>query len=160
MQCFISLILSYKIRKKKALLRCTTNLASTGHKLHFQPKHLAWAKLAAINIKMAVSWLRCVVDSSEEFHIIYTIIKYSEKKALLPCTANQVGTGHNLHFLPKTQLGPNWQQSTTKMDVARLRCNADSSEAFHIIDINIYGEENYSFAPLYREPSQHSHFSC
>ena len=32
------------------------------------------------------------------------------------------------------QLGPNWQQSTTKMAVARLRCNADSSKVFHIID--------------------------
>ena len=35
---------------------------------------------------------------------------------------------------PKIQLGPNWQQSTTMMAVARLRFNADSSEVFHIID--------------------------
>ena len=35
--------------KKTALLRCNTNQAGTGHKLHFQPKNLAWAKLAAIS---------------------------------------------------------------------------------------------------------------
>ena len=29
-------------------------------------------------------------------------------------------------FSPNIQLGPNWQQSTTKMAVARLRCDADS----------------------------------
>ena len=40
-------------------------------------------------------------------------------------------------FSPKTQLGPNWQQSTTKMAMARLRCDADSLELFHIIDTNI-----------------------
>ena len=40
-------------------------------------------------------------------------------------------------FSPKIQLGPNWQQSTTKIAVARLRCDADSSEVFHIIDTNI-----------------------
>ena len=39
--------------------------------------------------------------------------------------------------IPKIQLGPNWQQSTTKMDVARVRCNADSSEVFYINDNNI-----------------------
>ena len=37
-------------------------------------------------------------------------------------------------FIPIIQLGPNWQQSTTKMVVARMRCDADSSEVFHIID--------------------------
>ena len=49
-------------------------------------------------------------------------------------TANQVGTGHMLHFSPNIQLGPNLQQSTTKMAVAWLRYDADSSEEFHIID--------------------------
>ena len=29
-------------------------------------------------------------------------------------------------FNPKIQLGPNWHQSTTKMAVARLRCDGDS----------------------------------
>ena len=32
-----------------------------------------------------------------------------------------------------TLTGPNWQQSTKKMAVARMRCNADSSEVYHII---------------------------
>ena len=48
---FMSLILSYEFRKKTTLLRCTANQAGTGHKLHFQPKNPAWAKLAAINNK-------------------------------------------------------------------------------------------------------------
>ena len=37
-------------------------------------------------------------------------------------------------FSPNIQLGPNWQQSPTKMAVARLRCDADICEEFHIID--------------------------
>ena len=40
-------------------------------------------------------------------------------------------------FTPKTKLRPNWQQSTTEMAVARMRCAADSLELFHIIDSNI-----------------------
>ena len=54
--------------------------------------------------------MRCDVESSEVFHITDSI---------------------------NIQLGPNWQQSTTKMAVSRLRCDADSSEVFHIIDTNI-----------------------
>ena len=46
---FISLIISYKVRKKKALLCCTANQAGIGHKLRFQPKNPARANLAAIN---------------------------------------------------------------------------------------------------------------
>ena len=50
--------------------------------------------------------VRCDVESSEVFHIIDNIT---------------------------IQLGPNWQQSTTKMTLARLRCNADSfgSVSYH-----------------------------
>ena len=44
--------------------------------------------------------IRCDVESLEVFHIIDSI---------------------------NIQLGPNWQQSTTKMAVARLRCDAESS---------------------------------
>ena len=51
--------------------------------------------------------MRCDVESLEVFHIIDSI---------------------------NIQLGPNWQQSTTKMAAARLRCYSDSSEVFHIID--------------------------
>ena len=47
------------------------------------------------------------VESSEVFHIIDNI---------------------------NIQLGPIWQQSTTKMAVARLRYDGDSSSVFHIID--------------------------
>ena len=48
---FISLIVTYKVMKMTALLRCTANQAGTGHKLYFQPKYTAMAKLAAINNK-------------------------------------------------------------------------------------------------------------
>ena len=72
---FISLILTYKVavaqlrcdvdsskvfhifdtfilgQENTAFLRCTANQAGTDHKLHFQPKNPAWAKLAAINNK-------------------------------------------------------------------------------------------------------------
>ena len=58
-------------------------------------------------------------------------------------------------FCPIIQLGPNWQQSTTKMAVAQLRCDEDSYAVFHIIDTNIYGQEKYSFAFLYRQPIWH-----
>ena len=37
-------------------------------------------------------------------------------------------------FSPKSQLGPNWLQSTTKMAVTWLRYSADISEEFQIID--------------------------
>ena len=46
---FVSLLLSYKARKKTTFLRCSSNQAGTDHKLHFQPKNPARAKLAAIN---------------------------------------------------------------------------------------------------------------
>ena len=72
---FISLILSYRVRKKTALLRCTANQAGTGHKLHFQPKHPAWSKLAAINNKngrgTAEMWCRELGRVS--FHWYYHI---------------------------------------------------------------------------------------
>ena len=48
---FISLILSYRFRKKTALLSCTANQVETDHKLHFQPNNPARTKLAAINNK-------------------------------------------------------------------------------------------------------------
>ena len=44
--------------------------------------------------------VRCDVESKEVFHIIDNIT---------------------------IKLGPNWKQSKTKMTVARLRCDADSS---------------------------------
>ena len=53
---------------------------------------------------MVVARLRCDAHSSEVFHIIDTIIKSQEKNtSLLRYTANQVGTGHKLHFNPKHQ---------------------------------------------------------
>ena len=50
-ECLISLILSYKVSKKTALLSCTANQAGIDHKLHFHPNNPARTKLAAINNK-------------------------------------------------------------------------------------------------------------
>ena len=50
-KCFISFILTYKVRKNIALLCCTANQVSIDHKLHFKPKNPARAKLAAVNNK-------------------------------------------------------------------------------------------------------------
>ena len=54
--------------------------------------------------------IQCELESLEVFHIIDSI---------------------------KIQHKPNWQQSTTKMAVVRLRCDAGISKIFHIIDTNI-----------------------
>ena len=51
-------------------------------------------------VKTGKGRMRCDVESSEVFRIIDSM---------------------------NIELGPNWQQSTTKMAVARLRCDADSS---------------------------------
>ena len=57
--------------------------------------------------------------------------KVMNKKVLLCCTANQSGTGYKLHFQPKKlQHGPNWQQSSAKMAVARLRCGGKVPKCF------------------------------
>ena len=69
--------------------------------------------------------MRCDVESVEVFHIIDSII---------------------------IKLGPNCQQSTTKMAVARLRCDAESLKVLHIIDNIILGQEKEIFALLYRQP--------
>ena len=51
LKSFISLILSYKVREKTAVLCFTDKKSGTGHKLHFQPKNIAREKLATINNK-------------------------------------------------------------------------------------------------------------
>ena len=74
-KCFISLIITCKFRKKKALLRCTANQVGTCHKLHIQPKHPSWAKLAAINNKngcdTAEVW--CRQFRSVSYHLYFHI---------------------------------------------------------------------------------------
>ena len=48
---YISLILSYKVRKYTYFFRCTANQVVSVHKLHFHHKLSVRAKLAAINNK-------------------------------------------------------------------------------------------------------------
>ena len=85
-----------------ALLRCTANQAGTGHKLHFQPKNPARAKLSAINNKngcgTAEVWWRQFWKYFISLILTYKVRKYT---ALLRYTANQAGLGHKLHFQPK-----------------------------------------------------------
>ena len=140
-KCFISLILSYKVYKNTALLRCTANQASIGHKLHFQPKHPVRVKLAAINHKngcgAAEVWL--IQLGSVSYHWYYHIM--SEKIhifSVVPATMSVQAISSI--FSPKIKLEPKWQQSRTKMAVARLRCDAESLEYFHIIYNIIYGQ--------------------
>ena len=135
---FISFILSYKVRKTTTLLRYNTNQSGTGHKLHFQPKNPAWAKLAAINNKngcgTAEVWCRQFGSISYNWYYHVRSGKRQFHSVVLPTKSAQAISSI---FSPKIQLVPNWQQSTTKMAVARLRCDADSSEMFHIIDTNM-----------------------
>ena len=76
---------------------------------------------------MAVTRLRCDADSfgSISYHWYYRI--RSEKIQLCSVVPPTKPTQTISSILsPKNQLVPNWQQSTTKMAVARLRCNAYS----------------------------------
>ena len=130
-QCFISLIISYKVRKITALIRCTSKQVDTGHKLHFQPKNPARAKLAAINNKngcgTAEVWCRQLGRVS--YHCYYYIRsgKRQPSSVVLPTDPEQA-ISHI--FSPYIQLGTNWQLSTTKMAVTWLRCNTDILEVF------------------------------
>ena len=127
-KCFISWILPYKVSKKTDVLRCTANQAGTEHKLHFEPKHSARAKLAPISNKngcgRAEVWWR---QFRKYFISLILSYKVRENTALIRCTPTKPAQAISSINSPKIQLGPNWQQSTTKMPVARLRCNADSS---------------------------------
>ena len=101
----------------------------------FSPKIQLGPNWQQSTTKMDVAWLRCDADSSEEFHISDTIIQGQLKKqtcSVVPPT--KPAQAISSIFSPNIQLWPNWQQSTTKMAVSRLRCDADSSEVFHIID--------------------------
>ena len=134
-KCFLSLILSYKIMKKRALLCCTANQVGTVHKLHFQPKHPVRAKLAAINNKndcgTAEVW--CIQVGSILYHWYYHIRSGKiQLFSVVPPTKSAQAISSV--FSPKIQLGPNWQQSTTKMTVSRLRFDAYRLELFYIID--------------------------
>ena len=60
-------------------------------------------------------------------YFISLILSYKVRKktALLRVTPTKPAQTISSIFSPKIQFGPNWQQSTTKMAVAGLRCNAD-----------------------------------
>ena len=138
-KCFISLILSYKVRKNTALIRCTAHQDGTCHKLHFQPKNPAWAKLAAINNKYgcgtAEVWFRKFWSIPYRWYYHISSGKRQLCSVIPPTKSAQAISSI---FSPKIQLGPNSQPSSTNMAVARLRCASDSSEVFHIVDYILY----------------------
>ena len=81
--------------------------------------------------KMAVARLRCNADSfaTVSYHWYYHM--KSGKIQLTPVvTPTKSAQAISSIFSPKIQLGPNWQQSTNKMAVERLRCDAHSLESF------------------------------
>ena len=94
-----------------------------------------WQKLTT---KMAVARLRYDADSSVSisYHWYYHIRSGKIQLCSVVRPTKSAQTISSV-FSPKIQLGPNWQQSTTKMAVARLRCDADSLEVFNTIDIII-----------------------
>ena len=102
---------------------------------HWWYKHPAWAKLAAINNKTgcgtAEVW--CRQFRSVSWHWYYHI-RSGKVQLCSVITPTKPAQAISSIFSPKIQLGPNWQQSTTKMAVAWLWCSADSSELFRIID--------------------------
>ena len=85
--------------------------------------------------KMTVARLSCNENSfaSVSYHWYY-IIRSGNLQLSSVVTPTKPKQAISSIFSPKIQLGPNWQQSTTKMAVARLRCNEESLEVFHIID--------------------------
>ena len=134
---FISLLISYKVRKNTALLRCTSNQAGTGYKLHFWPKHPARAKLAAINNKHGCGTAEVLFRQfGRVSYNWYCHIRSGQRQPCSVVPPTKSAQAISSIFVPKIYLGPNWQQSTTKMAVARLRCDADGSAVFHIIDTN------------------------
>ena len=134
-QCFISFIISYKVRKKTYLLRCTTNQVGTGYKLHFQPKNPARAKLAAINNKndCGTDEVYCIQLGGVSYYWYYHIIS-GRNKSLLRCTANQVSTGHKLHFQHKN---PSWAtlaatNNKNGCDIDEVCCRQFWSISYHL----------------------------
>ena len=147
------MIISYAISKKTALLCCTANQSSTGHKLHFQPKHPARAKLAEINNKngcgTAEVWCRHLGSILYNWYYHIRSVKIQLCSVVPPTKSAQTISSI---FSPNIQLGPNWHQSTTKLAVAGLRCDGDSLGVFNIIDTIIQGQEKDIFALLYLQP--------
>ena len=134
---FISLILSYKVRKNTYLLHCTVNQAGTGHKLHFQPKHPAWDKLAAINNINGCGAAEVMETVRKYFISLILPYKVRKKTALIRCTSNQVSTGHKLHFRPKN---PAWaklaainifKQDRKRSEERRVDADSFGSASYH-----------------------------
>ena len=63
------------------------------------------------------------------------ILSYKASKKQLCYVVPRTKVAHAIIsiFSPNIKLGPNWQQSTTKMALAGLGCSGYSSEVFHII---------------------------
>ena len=85
--------------------------------------------------KMAVERLRWDGDSfvNVSYNIYYHIRSLKIYICSVVTTTKPAQTISSI-FCPNIILWPNWQQSTTTMAVAQLRCDAESSEEIYIID--------------------------
>ena len=101
----------------------------------------------------AVAWLRCDGDSfgSISYHWYYhTSSGKIQLRSVVPPTKPVQNISYI--FSPNIQLGPNWQQSTTKMAVARVMCDRDSFGSisynwyYHIRSLCYYGTINSQIA--------------
>ena len=142
---FISLIRTCKVSKKTALLRCIANQVDTGDVIptkpaqaissNFSPKIQLGPNWQHSTTKMDVARMRCGGDifRSISYHLYYHI---RSGKRHLCSVVTPIKSAQSIRsiFSPKIQLGSNWQQSTTTTAVTGLKCNADSSSVFHIID--------------------------
>ena len=77
--------------------------------------------------KMALARLRCDTDSFGSIsYNWYYHIRSGKRHICSAVPPTKPAQAISSIFSPNIQLGPNWQQSTTKMAVARLRCDGDS----------------------------------
>ena len=101
----------------------------------FSPKTQLGPNWQQSTTKMAVTGLRCDGDSigSISYNWYYNIRPGKiQLCSVVPSTKSAQAISSI--FSPNIQLGPNWQQPTTEMAVAGLRCSVEISEVFHILD--------------------------
>ena len=122
----------YHVRSGKRQIFAVVSLTESAQTISsiFSPKIQLGPNWQQSTTKMAVAGLMCDGDSfgSISYHWYYHIRSVKiQLCSVLPQT--KPAQAISSIFSPKIQLGPNWQQSTTKMAVARLRCDGDSMES-------------------------------
>ena len=95
----------------------------------FSPKIQLGPNWQQSTTNMAVARLMCDGDifGSISYHWYYHIRSGKRQLCSIVPTTKSAQTISSI-FSPKIQLGPNWQQSTTTMAVARLRCRYNGAK--------------------------------